>query len=66
MSYLHYMRLLAYSGVQHILCCIFCLVCLRLVSCVPSVASFSGLSFLDYPFGLYNDCLWRKVTYLLL
>jgi hypothetical protein len=25
---------LVYSGIQHILCCVFCFVCLRLVSCV--------------------------------
>ena len=31
MSYLRYMCLLAYSGVHHILCCVFCFVCLRLV-----------------------------------
>ena len=33
----------------------FCCVCLRFVSCVPSVASFSGMSILDCPFGL----LWH-------
>jgi uncharacterized membrane protein len=27
--------------------------CLRLVSCVPSVTSFSGLSILDWPFGFF-------------
>jgi hypothetical protein len=32
-----------YSGVKHIMCCVFCFVCLRLVSCVPNVASFSWL-----------------------
>ena len=31
------------------LCCVFCFVCLCLVSFVPNVASFSGLSILDYP-----------------
>ena len=31
MSYLSYLCLLAHSGVQHILCCVFCFVCLRLV-----------------------------------
>ena len=44
LSYLRYLCLFAYSGVQHILCCVFCFVCLRLVSCVPKVASFSELS----------------------
>jgi len=29
----------------------FCFVCLRSVSCVPNVASVSGLSILDSPFG---------------
>ena len=65
MSYLRYLCLLAYSGVQHILCCVF--VCLRLgytmlpvsLDCLyliaPSswthyVASFSGLSIFDCPF----------------
>jgi hypothetical protein len=42
---------LVYGGVQQILCCVFCFVCLRLVSCVPNVASFSGLSIPDFPFG---------------
>ena len=41
--YLHYLCLFAYSGVQHILCC----VCVHLVSCVPNVTSFSGLSIID-------------------
>jgi hypothetical protein len=31
MSYLRYLCLLAYSCVQHILCCVFCFTCLRLV-----------------------------------
>ena len=102
MSYLHYLCLLAYSGVQHILCCVFllplslscvlcmmasntycivflglfvfvlCLVydgiqhllycvswfiCFRLMSCVPNIASFSGLSILDCPFGSSNNIL---------
>ena len=37
------------SGVQHILCCGFCFVFLRRVSCVPNVASFSGLPILCLP-----------------
>jgi len=47
MSYLRYMFLFAYSGVQHICCYAFCFVCLRLVFCVPNVESFSGLAILD-------------------
>jgi hypothetical protein len=38
--------------VQHfavLLSCVYCFVCLRPVSCVPYVASFSGLSILDCP-----------------
>ena len=47
MSYLLYLCLFVYNGVQtHIVLC-FCLVCLLLVSCVPNVASFSGLSILN-------------------
>ena len=33
------------------LCCVICIVCLCPVSCVPNVASFSGLSILDCPLG---------------
>jgi hypothetical protein len=71
MSYLGYLCLLAYSGVQHILCCVF--VFLRLgytmlsvsLDCpyliAPSswihyVASFSGLSIFDCPFVLDTLC----------
>jgi hypothetical protein len=50
MSYLRYLCLFTFSGVQHILCCVFCFVCLCLVSCVPYVVSFSGFSILDCPF----------------
>jgi hypothetical protein len=38
MSYLHYLCLLANSGVQHTLCFV-----LFFSSCVPYIASFSGL-----------------------
>jgi hypothetical protein len=31
MSYLCYLSLFTYSGVQHILCCVVCIVCLRVV-----------------------------------
>ena len=71
MSYLSYLCLLAHSGVQHILCCVFWFACFRIVSCVwccpthivlcflfclssscaHKVASFSGLSILDWFFG---------------
>ena len=45
MSYLRYLCLLGvYSGVQHILCCVFYLICLHLLSCVPNVPSFPGLN----------------------
>jgi hypothetical protein len=47
-------HLCLYSGVQHILCCVFYFVCLHPVSCVPNVASFSGFSILDCPFGFSN------------
>ena len=50
MSYLHYLCLLPYSGVKHILCCVFALIVF-----VRNVACFSGLSILDGPF----DCLYR-------
>jgi hypothetical protein len=46
MSYLGYMCLFTYIGVQYILCCVFVL------SCVPYVAGFSGLSIFDCPFGI--------------
>jgi len=51
MSYLRYLSLITHSGVQHIFGVLFCLVCLRLVSRVPNVASFSGLSILDSAFN---------------
>jgi len=41
--------LLTYSGVQHILCCVAFLFSL---SCVPYVASFSGLSIFNCLFGI--------------
>jgi hypothetical protein len=59
-SYLRYLCLFAYSGVQHILSCgvfwgvFLVFFCLRLVSCVPNVASFSALSILDCPFDFSN------------
>jgi len=50
MSYLRYLCLFAYGGVQHTLCCVFRFVGHRFVSCVPNVASFSRFSILDCPF----------------
>ena len=79
MSYLRYLCLFTYSGVQHIVCCVFVVffvvlyplmlpvsldcpfliapsvfsnVYFRLVSCVHYVASFSGLSIFNCPFGI--------------
>jgi hypothetical protein len=49
MTYLSYLCLFGYNGVQHILCCVL-LFCLS-SSCVHYLASFSGLSILDCPFG---------------
>ena len=46
MSYLRYLCLLAYIGVQHIFFCGFS------SSCVPYVASFSGLFSFDCFFGI--------------
>ena len=51
MSVLRYLCLFVYIDVQHILCCVVCFVCLRLVSFVPYVAGFSGLSILDFTFA---------------
>jgi len=45
MSYLHYLCLFVYSGVQYILCCVFVLFCLRLVYPTLPVS-------LDYPFSI--------------
>ena len=39
------------------LCCVICFVCLRPVSCMPNVASVSGLSILDCPFS-FPSPLW--------
>ena len=49
MSYLRYLCMFVYSGVQHtVLCFLFCFS----LSPVPYVASFSGLSIFDCPFGI--------------
>ena len=56
-SYLRYLCLSTYSGVQHILCCVVFLFCVSSY-CVPYVTSFSGLSLFDYLaniiFSLYS------------
>jgi hypothetical protein len=49
MSYLRYMCLFTYSGVQHILCWIFVFFS---SSCVSYVAVFSGMSIFDCHFGI--------------
>ena len=46
-SYLRYFCLFANSGVQHIFCCVF-----FSSSCVPCVASFSGMSLFYCAFGI--------------
>jgi hypothetical protein len=53
MTHLHYFSVLAHSGVQSMLCCVFDLFVfvLCLVSCVPNVASFSGMPIADFTFG---------------
>jgi hypothetical protein len=51
MSYLSYLCLLAYSGAQHILCCVvFLFVFLRLVYLMLPVSL--DCPFLDCPFGI--------------
>ena len=48
---------LVYDGIQHVLYCVSWFICFRLMSCVPNIASFSGLSILDCPFGSSNNIL---------
>jgi len=56
MSYLRYLCLFAYSGVQHILCCVF-----GFISCVPYICChFSGLSIFYCPFGILEYWLYCK------
>ena len=50
MSYLRYLCLLAYSGFQHILCCVFVL--FFLVLCALCCQVFPELPIFDYPFGI--------------
>jgi hypothetical protein len=49
-----------YSGIQHILCCVFVLFSW---SYVPYIANFSGLSIGDCPFGILQR-LSNKLHYL--
>jgi hypothetical protein len=57
MSYLFYLCLLAYSGVQHILCCLFCFLLCFSSSYVPYVASFYGLPIFNCPSVISNVCV---------
>jgi hypothetical protein len=70
---IYVMCLLAYSGVQHILCCVFVLfffvLCTSFFGLYTSFfvlyTSFFGLSFFDYPFSLFSNvyfflCLKQK------
>jgi hypothetical protein len=44
--------------------CFFCFVCLRLVSCVPDVASFSGLFICNCPSEISKECSDVRVVLL--
>ena len=46
--------------IHRVLC--FCFVCFRLVSCVPNVASFSGLSFTDYPLRFSLTLIENRIS----
>ena len=61
MSYLRYLCLFTYNGVQHILCCVF-LFCLSSF-CVPDVANFSGVSILDLPFRFSLTFIYILASY---
>jgi hypothetical protein len=63
MSHLRYLCLFAHSGVQHMLCCIFCFVYLRLVSCVPNVPNISGLPILDCLFEDFSNVYLKCMDY---
>ena len=64
MAYLRYLCLFAYSGIQHILCCVVYCARVRLVSCVSNVASFYGVSILDCPY-LIVPSVFSNVYFLL-
>ena len=59
MSCLRYLCLLAYSGFQHILLCVFALFCSS--SCVNRVAGFSGLS-INMPFHCSLAFIYKVVV----
>ena len=63
MSYLRYLCLVANSGVQHILCCVFVLFCLC-SSYVPYGVSVSGLSIGDYPFGVLQRLYKNQIQFI--
>jgi hypothetical protein len=56
MSYLRYLCLFAYSGVQHTMLCLFS-------SCLPYVASFSGLSIFIAHSVFSNSRLFIRYIY---
>ena len=43
-----FVQCLVYLMLLVFLCCVFCFVCIRPVSCVPIVATVSGLSIADF------------------
>ena len=55
-----YLRILMSNRKLLLIFLVFCFVCLRPVSYVPTVADFSGLSILDFPFGFSNVYLAYK------
>ena len=59
MSYIRYLCLFTYNGVQHILCCGFILFFL---SCVPYATSCSGLSIFDTKRGKQNSQIEEDQT----
>ena len=59
MSYLRYLRLFSYSGVQHILCC-FCFVFLRLVYLMLPVSLDCPFLIILYVFSL---CEFTNVVF---
>ena len=61
-SYLRYLCLLAHSGVQHILCCVFCFVSLRLV--YPMLLVSLDCPFLMSP-SVFSNVYWQQMTLIL-
>jgi hypothetical protein len=61
MSYLSYLCLFAYSGAQHIMCCVFVLFFFVLCTVLYD-ASFSGLSFvlLSLRLSIIDKCIRKK------